>query len=68
VDGWWLKDARFVISVFRLTITGTIHLWLTSIDKQTVGRSSEQSIKVNSTAAQRQLWRGFFRLQQHFNH
>ena len=37
--GWlWLKDARFVISVFHLTITGTIHLWLTSIDKQTGGR------------------------------
>jgi hypothetical protein len=65
MDGWWLKDARFVIYVFRLTITGTIHLWLTSIDKQTVGRTLVS--KVNSAAAQRQLLRGFFRLQQHFN-
>jgi hypothetical protein len=70
VGGWRMPALSFLF--FHLTITGTIHLWLTSIDKLSVGRILVSMIvKMASrwiVQQHRQLWRGFFRLQQHFNH
>ena len=70
VGGWRMPGLSFLF--FHLTITGTIHLWLTSIDKLSVGLILVSMIvKMASrwiVQQHRQLWRGFFRLQQHFNH